>query len=642
MSGYIGPIPVPQGIQEKQSFTATASQTTFNTNGYTDGAFINVFLNGVRLINGTDYTATNGSDIVLTTGASANDVLDFETFNSFSLVDQTFDNVTLKNPTHEDTDGGRESAVSFKGEQSGGEISTLAQIQASHDGTSDDQKGDLILKTNDGSDNNAPTERMRIDSNGSILTATLGTDNVHIGEGAGVSITSGGNNNVTIGKSAGTALTTGDNNVAVGYQALMTEDADGSSTAIGYRALKVQNAGATSYNTAVGVDAGLSVTTGVNNTLIGGGSGDAITTGGTNTFVGGFSGSSLTEGGNNVAMGYDALLTDTKGSHTVGIGRQALKVQNFTSATDSHNTAVGNNAGMAVTTGTNNTIVGSNVGSTMNTGYDNTFIGVSAGASVTSGYSNTFVGKTSGQLVTGNLNTYLGRYDGNQDGIDIRSGSSYIVFSDGAGNVRQIYWAADGRMYMRQTLNPWVDGSYNLGTASNKWAALHATNGTIQTSDENEKQQIASLTSAEITAATAISKLFKTYKMNSSVKDKGDAARIHSGVIAQHVKTAMNDVGLDETKYGFWCSDTWWTKDREVEAIEANEELGIEAKDAYTFTDRWEKEEDAPEGATKHTVLGIRYDELLAFVCAATEQRLTSIEAENTAIKARLDALEAD
>ena len=59
MSGYIGPLPVPQGIQRKQSFTATASQTTFNTNGYTDGAFINVYLNGVRLINGTDYTATS-------------------------------------------------------------------------------------------------------------------------------------------------------------------------------------------------------------------------------------------------------------------------------------------------------------------------------------------------------------------------------------------------------------------------------------------------------------------------------------------------------------------------------------------------------------------------------------------------------
>ena len=181
MAGYLGASPVPQTIQKKQSFTATASQTTFTTTGYTDGAFINVYLNGVRLINGTDYTATNGSDIVLTTGASASDVLDFETFNEFTLVDQTLEtptfrtSATLKNDTEEDTDGGRESTLIFKGEQSGGEISTLAEIEASHDGTADDEKGDLIFRTNDGSDGTSPTERARIDSSGNFLVAT--TDN---------------------------------------------------------------------------------------------------------------------------------------------------------------------------------------------------------------------------------------------------------------------------------------------------------------------------------------------------------------------------------------------------------------------------------------------------------------------------------
>ena len=75
----------------------------------------------------------------------------------------------LHNRTHEDTDGGRESLITFKGEQSGGEISTLAQIQASHDGTSDDEKADLIFKTNDGSDGASPTEAMRIDSGQNVL-----------------------------------------------------------------------------------------------------------------------------------------------------------------------------------------------------------------------------------------------------------------------------------------------------------------------------------------------------------------------------------------------------------------------------------------------------------------------------------------
>ena len=76
--------------------------------------------------------------------------------------------VTLKNETAEDTDGGRESIVTFQGTQSGNEITTLAQIQASHDGTSDDQAGDLIFKTNDGSDGASPTEVMRLDSGGTV------------------------------------------------------------------------------------------------------------------------------------------------------------------------------------------------------------------------------------------------------------------------------------------------------------------------------------------------------------------------------------------------------------------------------------------------------------------------------------------
>lgn len=169
MAGYLGASPVPQTIQKKQSFTATASQTTFTTTGYTDGAFINVYLNGVRLINGTDYTATNGSDIVLGSAAAASDVLDFETFNEFQLTDQEFaDSVIIENNTSEDSDGGRAGKLVYKGKQSGGEQSTLAEIQASHDGTADDQKGDLIFRTNDGNDGTSPTERLKIDSTGAV------------------------------------------------------------------------------------------------------------------------------------------------------------------------------------------------------------------------------------------------------------------------------------------------------------------------------------------------------------------------------------------------------------------------------------------------------------------------------------------
>lgn len=80
--------------------------------------------------------------------------------------------VTIVNNTHEDTDGGREGKVIFKGQQSGGEESTLAEIQGSHDGSSDDEKGDLIFKTNDGNDALAPTERLRINSAGDVLVSS--------------------------------------------------------------------------------------------------------------------------------------------------------------------------------------------------------------------------------------------------------------------------------------------------------------------------------------------------------------------------------------------------------------------------------------------------------------------------------------
>ena len=93
----------------------------------------------------------------------------------------------LHNRTHEDTEGGRESLITFKGEQSGGEISTLAQIQASHDGTSDDEKSDLIFKTNDGSDGASPTEAARIDSKSNFLIGH--SDNIDVaGHEAGLQI----------------------------------------------------------------------------------------------------------------------------------------------------------------------------------------------------------------------------------------------------------------------------------------------------------------------------------------------------------------------------------------------------------------------------------------------------------------------
>jgi hypothetical protein len=74
-------------------FNATAAQTTFSgadanglTLAYTVGSE-QVYLNGVLQVRGSDYTATNGTSIVLTSGALVNDVLNVIAFSALALSD---------------------------------------------------------------------------------------------------------------------------------------------------------------------------------------------------------------------------------------------------------------------------------------------------------------------------------------------------------------------------------------------------------------------------------------------------------------------------------------------------------------------------------------------------------------------------
>ena len=85
MSGYIGTQPVPQATQTRDAFTCTAGQTSFATGGYTP-QFLDVYLNGIFLNNGSDYTAANGSDVILTSGAAAGDILEVVAYTTFEVA----------------------------------------------------------------------------------------------------------------------------------------------------------------------------------------------------------------------------------------------------------------------------------------------------------------------------------------------------------------------------------------------------------------------------------------------------------------------------------------------------------------------------------------------------------------------------
>ena len=223
-------------------------------------------------------------------------------------------------------------------------------------------------------------------------------------------------------------------------------------------------------------------------------------------------------------------------------------------------------------------------------------------------------------------------------------GTSGNDLSIGTGNLVLKFYDAGPSFIPRKANDGSSDNYADLGNINNRFDDIYATNGTIQTSDFNEKQDIASLTATKMLVGKRISALFKTFRWKDSVAEKGDNARTHTGVIAQDVQAAFTAEGLDAGDYALFISSTWWEHDVEVPAVEAVAEVtdedgnvtteAVEAVDAYTRTDTYDTEDEAPEGATSKTRLGIRYPELLSFVAAYNEQRFASIEARLTALEA--------
>ena len=88
------------GTSERFTYTASGGQTTFtgndlNSNNLTyDSPFIDVYLNGVKLVNGTDCTVTSGSSVVLASGATAGDTLDLVTYGTFNVAAINAANIT--------------------------------------------------------------------------------------------------------------------------------------------------------------------------------------------------------------------------------------------------------------------------------------------------------------------------------------------------------------------------------------------------------------------------------------------------------------------------------------------------------------------------------------------------------------------
>jgi len=105
-NGYIGRAPGDSSVTvARQVFSPTGVQTNFTfASGYVPG-YLDVYLNGAKLIVAQDFTATDGSVVGLTSSATSGDVVEAVAFKAFNAaaVTQAADFTVTGNQTNNGT-----------------------------------------------------------------------------------------------------------------------------------------------------------------------------------------------------------------------------------------------------------------------------------------------------------------------------------------------------------------------------------------------------------------------------------------------------------------------------------------------------------------------------------------------------------
>jgi hypothetical protein len=328
---------------------------------------------------------------------------------------------------------------------------------------------------------------------------------------------------------------------------------------LGYSAL--YNNTAASNNTAVGYQAMYSNTTGDRNIGIGATAMYHTTT-----------------GQGSIAIGYQALIQASTGDDNVAIGSDSptanAALESLT--TGVKNVSVGNNSGVGVTTAGFNTFLGFGAGEQGNKS-ESVLIGYNAGRLVTANQS-TFVGSEAGKnITTGAKNTILGRYNGNQGGLDIRTSSNNIVLSDGDGTpqihakqVGSAQWTYFGNLNSSFSLPTVTSGtgatvrnvevSYVTGASFNSaWMTIRG--DCYQTTGSTKK--IRFIFSRAVNSIT-LSLWYKGAGEYPSDFIKDYRARLATANSDGATYTSHNSGGFDQSNAGSWTnvsngtSDIYW------------------------------------------------------------------------------------
>lgn len=166
--------------------------------------------------------------------------------------------------------------------------------------------------------------------------------------------------------------------------------------------------------------------------------------------------------------------------------------------------------------------------------------------------------------------------------------------------------------YVQGHTVPLGNNKFSLGLANSKWTQVYATNGSINTSDERWKTDIAPIPDAVLDAWGDVA--FVQFRMLEAVQTKCEAARLHAGLVAQRIRDVFEAHGLDAFRYGLLCYDAW------KETSQLVDQNGDVVEQAHPAGD----------------VYSLRYEECLCMEAAYQRRRVHRLEERLAELEAQI------
>ena len=266
------------------------------------------------------------------------------------------------------------------------------------------------------------------------------------------------------------------------------------------------------------------------------------------------------------------------------------------------------------------------------------------------------------------FNRYIGGYRGGlgPDGTTtaVTSGSLTFLASGGvtltACDTEGLIVSAIALSAVSKALDPQTAGDTNLGGTNHPWNNSYFAVSPTVTSDANYKQDVATIPDEVLDAWEDVHGV--VFRFIAAVAEKGEAARVHTGVVAQQVMEAFAAHGLDATRYGLLCHDVWDAVPEQISVEKvlskhavyeqvlvrpaAIDENGVELRAAeyqdgdLISPDEYEETTTVTPGMDAGERYSIRYEELLMISDAYHRRRADRLEARLAGIEARFAALE--